>query len=187
LQIHVGFGVQPSFECEYPGGEYSAALPCTKCIADKKLCGSQAIEAAYQEYLEKKRKRSKKERAVRQAERRKKRKALQVSRTEKRQAKIARKERKRQAKIARKELKRNQLLAALNFKLTQLHHSHLRWASRTERREQEYRERQQEEQQRERWERAHRQRQQQQQLDELLLDMNALIVDHEKTFAACDD
>lgn len=116
-----GIGPQ-SFGCDYPDGKFSAELSCGKCISQKKLCGSQAIQAAHEKYAEKEKERRKKKRNALKAERQQIRKEQEAKRA-------ARKRQNRENQIellraaAHKRLKRDRQLAGLHLELTILYNA----------------------------------------------------------------
>jgi hypothetical protein len=159
-----------SFNCHYPGGNYSAELSCTRCIVKKKLCGSQAIQAAHHGYVEKAKGRSKKRRNAQQAEKRKIRKKREAEKALNRQMR-----QNRRAEILRATVF-DRRMAALHRELILLHGVHVELASLTELEQQ-------------RWERECRQKRQQEQQEqlELLATMNELVWIYKDGFAACGD
>jgi hypothetical protein len=179
------------FNCVYEGGHYSAERSCGKCVVKKKLCGSQAIQAAHQKYREKAKERSKRCRNVRQAEKRKIRKKREVTKALNQQNRRAERVRERLkcdrqgAALRQERFKPNHGMAALHQEhhgmaalhqeLILLHRAHVELASVTELEQQ-------------RWERECRQKRQQEQQElELLATMKGLIRIYKHTFAACGD
>jgi hypothetical protein len=50
-----GGNAKKLIKCDYPDGNYSAKLSCFRCIKYKLPCGSRAIQAAQEKYLEERR------------------------------------------------------------------------------------------------------------------------------------
>lgn len=197
----IGCRVPFNLNCRYPGGEYSAELSCAKCTHRGKLCGSQAIQAAHEEYVEKEKERRKKKRNARQTERREIRKKQEAMRALKREMRKNKKAEMLRA-AARKQLRHDRRVAGLHRELTLLHRAHVEWASHTkseEQREQECRQKRQQEEQEpleheecaslteseeRREQECHQKRQQEEQQQlELLATMNELIGIFKEGFA----
>jgi hypothetical protein len=145
----MGCRVPFNLNCPYPGGKYSAELSCARCTHKGKLCGSQAIQAAHQEYVAKEKERLKKKRNARQTERREIRKKQEAKRALKQEMQKNKKAEMLQA-AARKRLRHDRQVAGLHLELTLLHRAHVEWASHiksAERREQECRQKRQQEEQ----------------------------------------